>query len=70
MALEKNYTTCEPFINCTADLVNTAETNTSHCQPQAVQDISELMLSSTGNHLIQLTKIQKLENLVSTARQC
>ena len=48
MAPDQNYQTCEPFINCTADLTATAVTNTSHCQPPAVQNISKLMLSSTG----------------------
>ena len=48
MAFEDNYQTCEPFVNCTADLIMDNERNISHCQPPAVQNISELMLSSIG----------------------
>ena len=48
MAFEDNYQTCEPFVNCTADLIIDDERNISHCQPPAVQNISELMLSSIG----------------------
>ena len=55
MAPDQNYQTCEPFINCTADLTASAVTNTSHCQPPAVQNISNLMLSSTGTLLYSQT---------------
>ena len=69
MAQEQNYLTCAPFLNCTADLIDSVA-NISHCQPPAVQNISSLMLSSTGERRTGAVKMTPYFVFVSAGLVC